>query len=105
MAFDGLADPGQISESSNSIRYCGQAWTLGGELGWKIPIEFSYSCRVGDEAITYELSIGADKEYWLGLSEKKRWEKLYLLRRGELREGWDWAFSVSGEVPLGHADN
>jgi hypothetical protein len=105
LAFDGLADPSHLSESNGQVRYCGEAWTLGGRLGWKMPVAFSYSYAAEGEAVTYKLSLGTDTELWMGLSDKKKWEKLYLLSRGELHEEWAWAFSVIGDVPLGHTDN
>ena len=70
-----------------------------------MPVAFVYSYVDEGEAIAYELSLGTDTEYWKSLTDKRRWEKLYLLSRGELIESWDWAYLVAGEVPLGHKDN
>ncbi len=98
VALDGLAEPGELAFSDDSIEYCGMFWTLGGKVGWKIPLRFEASLK-GDR-ITYEFSVGTDVSYWTELTDKKKWERVYLLSRGELLDPWTWAGSAAGEIPI-----
>lgn len=91
---DGPADPHKLEIQSSFLSYCGMFWNLSQDLGQKVPIKLQAS--VVKDAIEYRFSIGCDVSYWRAMSEKKKWEVVYLLCHGDLLNEWEWAASWTG---------
>lgn len=98
VVFDGPVSPQVVEIDNDSVEYCGMYSTLGGPFGWCIPLRFTAS--LDGQKLDFELEIGSDGRNWVELTDKKKWELVYLLSRGELTFEWKWAVAVSGTVIL-----
>lgn len=87
-----------MTETDNTIEYCGLFFVLGELSDSDLPLRVILK-KEGD-TFSYELWLGCDDEKWAQMSQKKRWNYTYLMCRSELVEEWKWQHQVKGNIEL-----
>lgn len=96
--LDGMDDWSSLVQSEDAVDFSGLFSTLGGELGWRIPLRFC--ARLRGDSVDYDFSVGTESARWKELTQGQVSKVGVGLSSRDPNFAWNWAITKSGSIAL-----